>query len=114
MNSNFSFLAGGGEMGALMRAYDWQHSPLGPPDGWPSTLKTVLRVLLSSNHPMFIWWGDDLIQFYNDGYRQTLGPERHPAALGQPGRPCWEEAWDLIGPDIERVMRKGAKSKVGS
>jgi len=87
-----------------MRAYDWQASPLGAPDTWPSTLKTVVRVLLSSNHPMFIWWGDDLIQFYNDGYRATLGPERHPAALGMPGRPCWEEAWDLIGPDIERVM----------
>ena len=103
-------MAGGGEMGALMRAYDWQASPLGAPDGWPSTLKTVLRVLLSSNHPMFIWWGDELIQFYNDGYRQTLGPERHPAALGQPGRPCWEEAWDLIGPDIERVMRDGTSA----
>ncbi len=103
-------MAGGGEMGALMRAYDWHDSPLGPPGGWPSTLKTVLRVLLSSNHPMFIWWGDDLIQFYNDGYRQTMGPERHPAALGQPGRPCWEEAWDLIGPDIERVMREGASA----
>ncbi len=110
LNSSFSFLAGGGEMGALMRAYDWNNSPLGPPDGWPSTLKTVLRVLLSSNHPMFIWWGDDLIQFYNDGYRQTLGPERHPVALGQPGRPCWEEAWDLIGPDIERVMRDGTSA----
>ncbi|MDY0963635.1 PAS domain S-box protein [Massilia sp. CFBP9026] len=110
LHTNHSFLAGGGEMGALMRAYDWRHSPLGSPDGWPSTLKTVLRVLLSSNHPMFIWWGDDLIQFYNDGYRQTLGPERHPVALGQPGRPCWEEAWDLIGPDIERVMREGASA----
>ena len=97
-------MAGGGEMGALMRAYDWQASPLGAPDTWPSTLKTVVRVLLSSNHPMFIWWGDDLIQFYNDGYRATMGPERHPAALGMPGRPCWEEAWDIIGPDIERVM----------
>ena len=93
-----------------MRAYDWQASPLGAPDTWPSTLKTVVRVLLSSNHPMFIWWGDDLIQFYNDGYRATLGPERHPAALGMPGRPCWEEAWDLIGPDIERVMAGGGSA----
>jgi len=110
LKTSHTFLAGGGEMGALMRAYDWQNSPLGPPEGWPSTLKTVLRVLLSSNHPMFIWWGDELIQFYNDGYRQTMGQERHPAALGQPGRPCWEEAWDLIGPDIERVMNEGASA----
>jgi len=94
-------------MGALIRGHDWHNTALGAPDTWPSTLKTVLRLVLSSNHPMFVWWGEDLIQFYNDGYRQTLGPERHPAAIGQPGRVCWEEAWDLIGPDIERVMAGG-------
>jgi len=108
LNARFDFLAGGGEMGALMRAHDWAGTPVGVPDTWPSTLKTVVRLILSSNHPMFIWWGDDLIQFYNDGYRQTMGPERHPMALGQPGKACWEEAWDLIGPDIERVMAGGA------
>jgi PAS domain S-box-containing protein len=107
LNSSFNFLAGGGEMGALIRAHDWRGTTLGSPDTWPSTLKTVIRLILSSNHPMFIWWGGDLVQFYNDGYRQTMGPERHPAALGQPGRVCWEEAWDLIGPDIERVMAGG-------
>jgi PAS domain S-box-containing protein len=58
---------------------------------------------------MFIWWGPDLIQFYNDAYRQTLGPERHPSALGQRGRECWREIWDIIGPQIELVMAgKGA------
>ncbi|MEG2901802.1 MAG: hypothetical protein RR983_16015, partial [Massilia sp.] len=107
MNSPFSFLAGGGEMGTLMRAHDWQTTPLGPPDTWPMALKTMVRVMLSSNHPMFIWWGDELIQFYNDSYRQTLGPERHPSALAQPGRICWAEAWDLIGPEIERIMAGG-------
>src|SRR5215217_1688078 len=53
---------------------------------------------------MFIWWGSSLIQFYNDAYRQTMGPERHPSALGQPGRECWEEIWPIIGPQIEHVM----------
>jgi len=100
-------MAGGGEMGALMRTHDWQATPLGLPDTWPMALKTMVRVVLSSNHPMFIWWGDELIQFYNDRYRQTLGPERHPSALGQPGRDCWEEAWDLIGPEIECIMAGG-------
>jgi len=108
LNSQHSFLAGGDEMGALMREHDWRRHPLGTPDTWPSTLKTLLRLLLSSNHPMFIWWGEDLIQFYNDAYRQSLGPERHPQALGQPGRECWAEAWHLIGPDIERVMAGGS------
>src|SRR5216683_42566 len=102
------FLAGGGEMGALTRAYDWSASPLGLAETWPQSLRTALRILLNTNHPMFIWWGEELIQFYNDAYRQTLGPERHPSALGQGGRKCWAEIWDMIGPQIEQVMGGGA------
>ena len=91
-------------MGALMRIKDWTRSPLGPPEKWPQTLRTVLRLLLTSRHPMFIWWGPRLIQFYNDAYRQSIGPERHPSALGQEGRECWDEIWPIIGPQIEQVM----------
>jgi PAS domain S-box-containing protein len=102
------FLAGGGEMGALTRAHDWTSSPIGPQQLWPQSLRTALRILLNTNHPMFIWWGPELIQFYNDAYRQTMGPERHPSALGQRGRDCWAEIWDIIGPQIEQVMSGGA------
>jgi PAS domain S-box-containing protein len=70
-------------------------------------LRTALRILLNTNHPMFIWWGDELIQFYNDAYRRTMGPERHPSALGQSGRQCWAEIWPIIGPQIEQVMSGG-------
>lgn len=101
------FLAGGGEMGALMRAHDWTETPLGRPEGWPQSLRTSVRIMLNTNHPMFIFWGQDLIQFYNDGYRRTMGPERHPIALGQRGRDCWAEIWDIIGPQIEQVMSGG-------
>jgi PAS domain S-box-containing protein len=101
------FLAGGGEMGALTRAYDWSANPLGKPETWSQSLRTALRILLNTNHPMFIWWGPELIQFYNDAYRQTMGPERHPSALGQRGRECWAEIWDIIGPQIEQVMSGG-------
>jgi PAS domain S-box-containing protein len=101
------FLAGGGEMGALTRAYDWSANPLGTPETWPQSLRTALRILLNTNHPMFIWWGPKLIQFYNDAYRQTMGPERHPSALGQGGRECWAEIWPVIGPQIEQVMSGG-------
>src|ERR1700676_339450 len=105
---NFAdFLAGGGEMGALTRAYDWSRSPLGKPKTWPQSLRTAVRILLNTNHPMFIWWGPELIQFYNDAYRQSMGPERHPSALGQGGRECWAEIWDIIGPQIEQVMSGG-------
>ena len=101
------FLAGGGEMGALTRAYEWSASPLGKPGTWPQSLRTAVRILLNTNHPMLIWWGPQLIQFYNDAYRQTMGPERHPNALGQGGRECWAEIWDIIGPQIEQVMSGG-------
>jgi two-component sensor histidine kinase len=103
------FLAGGGEMGALTRAFDWSKTPLGPPTTWPQSLRVTVRLVLTSRHPMFIWWGGELIQFYNDAYRETMGPERHPSALGARGRECWDEIWDIIGPQIEFVMAgKGA------
>ena len=96
-------------MGALMRSHDWSATPLGSPETWPQSLRTTVRLLLTTQHPMFIWWGPELIQFYNDAYRRTMGPERHPRALGQPGRECWAEIWDIIGPQIEHVLAgKGA------
>lgn len=99
-----SFLAGGGEMGQLIRTYPWSTTSLGPPQKWPRGLSTTLRLLLTTQHPMFIWWGPELIQFYNDSYRRSIGSERHPAALGSPGRGCWEEIWPVIGPQIEQVL----------
>src|SRR4051812_8986555 len=101
------FLAGGGEMGALMRAYDWASTPLGVPASWPQGLRIALRILLNTHHPMFIWWGEELVQFYNDAYRQTLDDAQHPRALGHRGRAFWHEIWHLIGPQIEQVMSGG-------
>ena len=98
------FLAEGGEMGALMRTHDWTRSPLGPPESWPQSLRVSVRLLLNTGHPMLIWWGPELIQFYNDAYRRTMGPERHPSALGQRASECWAEIWDVIGPQIDYVM----------
>ena len=104
MQLNFNFLSNGGEMGVLMRTQDWAAGPLGPTEQWPPLLKSTIRLILTSSHPMFLWWGSGLIQFYNDAYSQTMGAERHPQALGAPGRACWEEIWPIIGPQIEMVM----------
>ncbi|WP_063996754.1 sensor histidine kinase [Bradyrhizobium sp.] len=98
------FLSGGGEMGSLTREFDWSKTSLGSPEVWPQSLRVTVRLVLTSRHPMFIWWGPELIQFYNDAYRETMGPERHPSALGARGRECWEEIWDIIGPQVEYVM----------
>jgi PAS domain S-box-containing protein len=110
MRLTFDFLSNGGELGALMRAKDWSGTPLGAPEHWPTLLKSTIRLILSSSHPMFLWWGQDLIQFYNDAYRLTMGPERHPSALGGYGRVCWEEIWPIIGPQIALVMGGGGST----
>ncbi len=99
-----SFLAGGGEMGAFIRAHDWAATPVGPPETWPQALRTTVRLMLTSHHPMFLWWGPALICFYNSAYSMVIGPDRHPSALGRPGHEVWAEIWDVIGPQIEFVM----------
>jgi PAS domain S-box-containing protein len=103
-----SFLSGGGEMGALMRAHDWSQHPLGPPEGWPQALRTSLRSMLNSRHQMCVFWGSKAFWFYNDAYRGTLTVERHPSSLGKPGRQVWAEIWDDIGAQIAQVMRGGS------
>ena len=99
-----AFLAGGGEMGAAIRNFDWGATPLGPPDGWPRTLKTCLSILLASRQPMWVWWGPELINFYNDPYLSIIGG-KHPGALGQPARKVWAEIWDQIQGRIGAAMR---------
>ncbi|RPD45078.1 PAS domain-containing sensor histidine kinase [Paracnuella aquatica] len=104
----FSFLQGGGEMGALIRAYDWADTPLGTPDQWPGTLRTTLGILLHSKFPMFLFWGPDSICFYNDAYRPSLGNGgKHPYALGKPAAEVWPETWKDIKPQIASVMNGG-------
>ena len=100
------FLSGGGEMGARMRALDWSSTPLGDPAGWPQSLRTVVRILLTSRYAMWMAWGPDLTFFYNDAYRPTLG-EKESRALGQRSDTVWSEIWPDIGPLIDRVLTTG-------
>jgi hypothetical protein len=98
------FLQGGGELGAAMRAFDWSATSLGPPDGWPQTLRTGLRIILASRQPMWLWWGPQLIHFYNDAYRFVLH-DKHPDALGKPARDVWKEIWPQIQGRIGAAMK---------
>jgi PAS domain S-box-containing protein len=91
-------------MGARIRAFDWAATELGPPDRWPASLRTAVRILLTTNHPIFIFWGPNHTCFYNDAYSRSLGKERHPSMLGAHGREVWDEIWPIIGPQIAQVM----------
>ena len=100
------FLVGGGEMGGKMRAYDWAASPLGPAHRWPQSLKTAIRILLSSRYAMWMAWGPDLTFFCNDAYLPTLGVKAK-WALGSSSRKVWSEVWEFAGPRIEHVLTTG-------
>ncbi|HKU62717.1 MAG TPA: hypothetical protein VJQ44_15965 [Gemmatimonadales bacterium] len=86
-------LGGGGELGRLMRGTDWSPTPLGPVESWPGALRTAVPIILTSRQPMFVWWGEQLINLHNDAYRSILGG-KHPVALGQPASVVWRESWD--------------------
>jgi len=102
------YLQDGGEMGELTRSFDWSKTVLGNPDTWSQSLLTVLSIVLKSRFPMFLWWGSELTQFYNDAYRPSLGNEgKHPKALGQKGEDCWPEIWPVIKPRIDQVIASG-------
>ncbi len=102
-DADTGFLAGGGELGALMRALDWRATPLGAPAGWPRSLKTVVRIMLTSSQPIWIGWGPELIYLYNDPYKAIIGG-KHPAALGQPITAVWHEIWGDIAPLLASAM----------
>ena len=103
MSESLEFLAGGGQMGALMRAHDWSASPLGQPARWPQSLRTVVGLLLQSRFPMFVAWGKELGFLYNDPYAEILGA-KHPAALGRRFYDIWSEIWPDISPLIDAAM----------
>jgi PAS domain S-box-containing protein len=98
-----TFLAGGGEMGALMRAHDWGRSPLGDPSAWPAPLKANVGLMLNSKFAMFIAWGPELGFLYNDHYAAILG-QKHPTALGRRFQEIWAEIWTEIAPIVDKAL----------
>jgi PAS domain S-box-containing protein len=105
---NSSFLMGGGEMGALIRQKDWNNAPVGSPEQWPQSLRTTLSIILNSKFPMFLFWGPELICFYNDAYRPSLGNHgKHPDLLGGRAEDYWAETWTRIKPNIDQVLAGG-------
>ena len=103
MSQPLEFFAGGGNVGALMRAHNWSSSPLGPPESWPQSLRAVVSLLLQSRFPMFVAWGKDLGFLYNDSYAEILGA-KHPRALGSRFYDIWSEIWADISPLIDAAM----------
>ncbi len=98
-----NYFHGGGTMGEMIRSKDWSSTSLGDPVTWPINLRNSVSLLLNSQFAMFIWWGPDMITFYNDAYMQMLG-KKHPDSLGSKGFEVWEEIWPDLKPLVDKVM----------
>ena len=104
-DSRTDFLDDGGKMGALMRSYDWNRTPLGDPASWPAALKLAIATCLNSRFPMVVWWGPQLLMLYNDAWQPILGDTKHPAGLGRPGEESWPETWPVVGAQFESALK---------
>jgi len=93
-------------MAELIRAHDWGATPLGPIEDWSEALLLSANLMLSCAFPALVFWGKDLVQLYNDAFIPLLA-ERHPSGLGQTAQECWGHAWQIIGPNLKRVMKDG-------
>lgn len=97
-----------GEMGALLRTFDWSSTELGPPASWPASLTLASSICLASRFPMALFWGRGAYTLiYNDAYRSVLGSGKHPRSFGQSARYAWREIWDTVGPIIDGVFETG-------
>ncbi|SHM24091.1 SpoIIE family protein phosphatase [Cryptosporangium aurantiacum] len=95
------------EIGADLADVDWSATPLGPPTGWPQSLRTAVSILLSSRFPMWMAWGPELTFFCNAAYRRDTLGRKYPWALGRPASEVWAEIWNDIGPRIDTVLTTG-------
>lgn len=92
-------------MGELIRAKDWSKTSLGDPAEWPQSLRTMVAVMLDNPFGMYIAWGREYTQLYNDGYRPILGSSKHPQALGISTQETFSEIWHIVKPMFDDVMK---------
>jgi hypothetical protein len=76
-------------------------------------LRVAVSLCLTSRIPIVMYWGPSFTVLYNDPYISFLGEAKHPRYLGQPGRECWSEIWETIGPMLESVRANWEGHMVG-
>ncbi len=106
-HDNLWFLEGGGKMGQLMRNKDWTQTPLGNPEDWHISLKTMVSVMLNNPFGMHIAWGEAYTQLYNDGYIPILGENEHPDALGGLYQNTYPEIWEEVTKPMLNKVEQG-------
>ena len=90
----------------LLTSFDWTATPLGDSQAWPESLKTSISICLNSKFPLMLLWGTEMIQIYNDAYKEIIGL-KHPHAYGAKAKDVWGDLWPEIGPMLNSVLKDG-------
>src|SRR5215468_3000181 len=94
---------GHSELARLMAQLDWAATSIGPPQLWPHSLRTAVRIMLTSQQPIWSGWGKDVMYLSTDPYKSIIGG-KHPRSLGRPAAEVWRELWDDIAPLLNQPM----------
>src|SRR5690349_9928692 len=103
----FPFLAKTGEIGQLILDRDWSKTSIGNIQDWPLSLRITLYNVLHSGFPMFLFWGEEFLCFYNEAFRPSLGAEGKHPAIGKKAIVVWGEIWHIVGPLLQKVFVTG-------
>jgi len=103
----FSLYDNCGEMGRLVSDHDWSKTSIGNIPDWPLSLRITLYNVLHSGFPMFLFWGEEFLCFYNDAFRPSLGAEGKHPAIGKKAIVVWGEIWHIVGPLLQKVFVTG-------
>ncbi|AWN52157.1 PAS domain S-box protein [Methylobacterium sp. 17Sr1-1] len=98
-------------MARRIRMHDWAATPLGPTEGWASSLRTAVDIVLAMPGPATILWGPQNIQIYNDAY-VSIARSRHPALLGRPVAEGWPDAYETVIAPLIHSARAGRATRL--
>ena len=91
-------------MGEFTRKHNWSATPLNTPSAWPQSLQTALSIVLNSNVPMILLWGDENISFFNDAYLMISElPGVFEGHIGKPAAKLWPQDWDNLTALLHKV-----------
>jgi hypothetical protein len=105
--SAFPFLKNTGEMGQLILDHEWTDTSIGAIETWPLSLRITVYDVLHSAFPMFLFWGEEFLCFYNEAFRPSFGVDGKHPAIGKKAITVWGEIWHIIGPLLQKVFMTG-------
>src|ERR1700761_5128111 len=87
----------------FIATFDWSNTAVGPIETWPTSLKSMVSMIVELPTPAIIFWGPTHTQIYNDGYAVIMGP-RHPKYFGSTFEECWPETYPIFAPSMRKIL----------